>query len=153
MSFTRFHDDPIRIESRLDLSTFEGRYQLNRPGPGLNMAFFEDPNLRLQKWGANLNSNTVNLESDLRGLSRTLNRDDVQKNVYQTHSAPTQVRSFPISESFVEESRSSHPAYLYRGLEQSVWEKPILDPQANLETPFETNVQTRLLRKNRSSIT
>jgi hypothetical protein len=38
-------------------------------------------------------------------------------------------------------------------LEQSVWEKPILDPQANLETPFETNVQTRLLRKNRSSIT
>ena len=151
MSFTRFHDDPVRIESRLDVSTFEGRYQLNRPGPGLDMPFFEDPNLRLQKWGANLNSNTVNLESDLRGLTRTLNRDDVQKNVYQTHSAHTQVRSFPISESFVEESRSSHPAYLYRGLEQSVWEKPLLDPQANIEKPFETNVQTRLLRKNRSS--
>lgn len=153
MSFTRFYDDPVRVESRLDLSTFEGRYQLNRPGPGMDMPFMEDPQLRLQKWGANLNTNTVNLESDLRGLSRTLNRDNVQKNVYQTHSANTVVRSFPISESFVEESRSSHPAFMYRGLEQSVWEKPILDPQANLEKPFETNIQTRLLRRNESSAT
>ena len=39
------------------------------------MPFFEDPNVRLQQWGANLHNNTVEFESELRGLKRPLNRD------------------------------------------------------------------------------
>ena len=70
MSFTRFHDDEARIKKRLEESTFQGRYFLNVPGPGMDLAFHEDPQLRLQKWGANLHNNTVNLESDLHGLTR-----------------------------------------------------------------------------------
>ena len=72
MSFTRFHDDPVRIQKRLEESTFLGRYQLNKPGPGTKMPFFEDPNVRLQSWGANLHNNTIEFESELRGLKRPL---------------------------------------------------------------------------------
>ena len=43
MAFTRFHDDPARISKRLEESTFTGRYQLDRPGPGVDMPFYEEP--------------------------------------------------------------------------------------------------------------
>ena len=61
MSFTRFHDDPNRIKKQIDESSFAGRYMLNTPGQGMNLPFSEDPQIRLQKWGANLQTNTVNL--------------------------------------------------------------------------------------------
>ena len=70
MAFTRFHDDSARIKKQVEESSFVGRYMLNTPGPGDNLPFFEDPQLRLQKWGANLKTNTVNMESDLLGLTR-----------------------------------------------------------------------------------
>ncbi len=150
MSFTRFHDDPVRIQKNLDMYTHEGRYQLNRPGPGLDMPFSEDPNQRLQMWGANLQSNTINLESDLKGLTRPLIRNDnPEKNDYKTHAVHSSItRTYPIAAPFVEESRASHPAWMYRDLEQSRWETPILNPQLNLENPLMTNIQTRLLRRN-----
>jgi hypothetical protein len=149
MSFTRFHDDPVRIEKRLDISTFEGRYQLNRPGPGLDMPFYEDPNQRLQFWGANLHNNTINLESDLKGLTRPLTRDDVDHNNFKTHAVQTYpMRSYGTAQPYVEESRATHPAWMFRDLEQSKWETPLLNPQVNLERPFLANVQTRILRRN-----
>ena len=91
MSFTRFHDDPVRISKQLQESTYLGRYQLNRPGPGVHLPFVEDPNIRLQRWGANLQNNTVDLESSLRSLDRPLNRDLIKENNYKNHlvqSAP-----------------------------------------------------------------
>ena len=149
MSFTRFHDDPVRIEKRLDISTFEGRYQLNRPGPGLDMPFYEDPNQRLQFWGANLHNNTINLESDLKGLTRPLTRDDVEQNNFKTHAIQTiPMRSYSTAQPYVEESRATHPAWMYRDLEQSKWETPLLNPQAHLDRPFPANIQTRILRRN-----
>jgi hypothetical protein len=149
MSFTRFHDDPVRIEKRLDISTFAGRYQLDCPGQGIQLPFQNEPQLRLQKWGANLHNNTVNLESDLRGLYRPLTRDHEEKNNYKSSTVQTApISSFAVENPFVEESRATHPAWMYRDLEQSKWEEPILNPQLNLEIPFLTNVQTRLLRRN-----
>ena len=75
MSFTRFHDDPYRIQKQLEESTHTGRYQLDTPGQGINLPFMEDPHIRLQKWGSNLRTNTTAIESDLRGLTRKLNND------------------------------------------------------------------------------
>ena len=34
MAFTRFHDDPCRINKQLQESTGTGRYMLNVPGNG-----------------------------------------------------------------------------------------------------------------------
>lgn len=153
MAFTRFHDDPVRIAKRLEESTFTARYQLDCPGPGINMAYESDPHHRLQKWGANLQTNTVNLESDLRGLTRPLNRDNVENN-YQSHAVHTTELSsqYPIANPYVDESRASHPAWMYRNVEQPRWETLFLDPQANLEKPFTHNVHTRILEKDKANI-
>ena len=75
MSFTRFHDDPCRIKKQLQESTDQGRYMLNVPGNGDKPCFMNDPFIRMQQWGANLMTNPIDLESDLKGMSRNLNRD------------------------------------------------------------------------------
>lgn len=150
MAFTRFHDDPVRIQKRLQESTFAGRYQLNTPGQGMNLPFVEDPNIRLQKWGANLRDNTVQFESELFGLTRPLNRDLIDINSYSNNQTEMTIApsSYYSQETpFVEESRASHPAWMYRDLEQSKWETPFLNPLAYLEKPFHENIQTRILEK------
>jgi hypothetical protein len=147
MSFTRFHDDPARIKKQLEESTFTGRYFLDTPGNGMDLPFFEDPQLRLQGWGANFRDNTVNLESDLFGLTRPMNRDLVDVNDYKIHSVATSHPSYRSSQPFVEESRASHPAWMFRDLEHSRWETPLLNPLNGLEKGFHENIQTRILEK------
>ena len=147
MAFTRFHDDPYRIKKQLEESSFAGRYQLNTPGQGTDLPFLEDPQLRLQKWGANLSTNSVNLESDLLGLTRQYNRDLVGINDYKQYAAVTMPITYKNESSFVEESRVSHPAWMYKDLEQPRWESPLLNPLNGLEKNFNTNIQTRILEK------
>ena len=57
------------------------------------------------------------------------------------------IQSFSTKNPFVEESRSSHPVFVYRELETNRWETPWINPQANLEKPFHDNIQTRILEK------
>lgn len=149
MAFTRFHDDPHRIKKQLAESSFPGRYQLDRPGPGLDLPFFEDPQIRLQEWGANLRTDSINLESDLRGLTRPLNRDLLDFNDYTSskNAAITFRGSYRNLAPFIEESRATHPAWMYKDLEQPRWEAPWLNPQNGLEKPFHENIQTRILEK------
>lgn len=147
MSFTRFHDDPSRINKQSEESSFPGRYALTTPGPGANLPFMEDPQIRLQYWGANQMTNTVNLESDLRGLTRKLNRDSILENCYKLNASGGTHMKFPTTETFIDESRATHPAWMYRDIEQTRWETPILDPQANLEKGFHDNINTRILEK------
>jgi hypothetical protein len=148
MAFTRFHDDELRVKKQLEQQTFVGRYQLDVPGNGTNMPFQDDTHLRMQRWGANLRTNPVNLESDLIGLTRPLGRDDVTTNDYKTTAiSASEPISYTSSQPFVEESRASHPAWTFRDMEHSQWESPIVNPQANLEKPFHDNIQTRILEK------
>ena len=72
MAFTRFHDDQARVEKQLQELTGSGRYMIDTPGNGPAPPFMEDPFIRLQKWGANLRSNTINLESELLGIKQSL---------------------------------------------------------------------------------
>ena len=95
MSFTRFHDDPCRIQKQLQESTGLGRYMLNVPGNGDKPCFMEDPYIRMQKWGANLMTNPINLESDLLGLTRNSNRDCLSENEYTLNSAKTSKINYP----------------------------------------------------------
>jgi hypothetical protein len=55
--------------------------------------------------------------------------------------------SFPTADPFVNESRATHPAFLYRTVEMNRWETPIHNPQTNLEKGFHENIQTRILEK------
>ena len=146
MSFTRFHDDPYRIRKQAQESSFAGRYNLDVPGPGAKLAFFEDPQFRLQRWGANLQTNSVALESDLLGLTRKLGRD-YDSNEYTKHTVSSETMMYPTQQPIVEESRATHPAWTFRDLEHPRWEEPWMNPQANLEKKFQCDIQTRIIAK------
>jgi hypothetical protein len=147
MSFTRFHDDPSRIKKQLEQSTYTGRYRLNTPGQGVDLPFLEDPQVRLQGWGANFSNNVVNLESDLFGLSRQLNRDLVEINDYKKNAEPLKQKKYVNLQPFIEESRATHPAWLYKDMDHTRWETPYLNPLNGIELGFQHNIQTRILEK------
>jgi hypothetical protein len=147
MAFTRFHDDPARIRKGLEQSTYAEGYYLNTPGMGIHMPLQTDPQLRLQAWGANLCSNAIELESDFRGLTRKLNHDLVEENEYKKHKAHTDSYLYDSANPIVDESRATHPAWMYRDAEQTRWEYPWINPQDNFERVFPWNVQTRILEK------
>ena len=149
MSFTSFRNDPARIKQELEQSTMTGRYQLNTPGNGINMPFQEDPQLRLQKWGANLRTNIMDIDNDLRGSTRPINRDLLEINDYKTKIPASNTMLYPSAQPFIEESRASHPAWMYRDFELKRWEYPFINHQSQsaTEPAFQWNIQTRILEK------
>jgi len=147
MAFTRFHDDPCRINKQLQESTGLGRYMLNVPGNGSTPLYMDDPYIRLQKWGGNLMTNTINLESDLFGLSRNANRDDIQSNDYRINSVKSRKVAYQSAAPSTDQSRATHPAWEYRDLEQTKWSLLPLNPQENTCLTFQNNLSTRILEK------
>jgi len=148
MSFTRFHDDECRIEKQLQESTDPGRYALNVPGNGLKPCFMQDPYMRMQKWGGNLMTNTINLESDLMGLTRNINyRDCVKENDYKSHAVYSRSVDYPTCLPFTEQPRAIMPAWTVKDLEQTHWDYPLLNPQENTCLTFQNNLSTRILEK------
>ena len=146
--FTSFRNDPARIKKNLEISTYTGRYMLDVPGQGTDLPFFEDTQVRMQTWGANLQTNRVDLEGELFSINRKISRDYNDQDQYKKFIVDSNpIQSFSTKNPFVEESRSSHPVFVYRELETNRWESPWLNPQANLEKPFNDNIQTRILEK------
>ena len=146
--FTSFRNDPARIKKEMEISTYSGRYALDVPGPGLDLPFMEEPQIRVQYWGANLQTNRVDLEGELFSINRKISRDYNDQDQYKKFTVESQpIQSFSTKNPFVEESRSTNPAFMYRELETNRWEFPWLNPQANIEKPFNDNIQTRILEK------
>ena len=152
MSFTRFHDEPDRIKKQLQQSTDVGRYVLNVPGPGDKPLYMEDPYIRAQMWAGNIMTNTVDIETELRGLTRRLNKD-THENYYLSGDASVATRTNELiacptrGGSSVEQSRATHPAWMLRDLEQDNWKMLHFDPQENVFMPFNNNLSTRILEK------
>lgn len=148
MAFTRFKYDECRTIKSLQQATDPGRWILNVPGNGARPEFMADPHFRAQKWGGNLMTNTVDLESELRGVQRETNRDCLGKHEYTQYSVPTQTVSYPISSQLTtEQSRATHPVWWYREAEHPNVDFPFHNPQDNTCMPFLNNVSTRILEK------
>ena len=144
MAFTRFHDDQARVEKQLQELTGPGRYMIDTPGNGPAPPFMEDPFIRLQKWGANLRSNTINLESDLLGIKQSVGKDCVNKS---TASVKSSALKYPSMNPITQQSRATHPAWMVRDLEQDNFQYLFLDPQENTCIPFHNNLNTRLIER------
>jgi hypothetical protein len=150
MSFTRFHDDPARIQKSLEEIKSQEQYVFNTPGVGGGpfLPYLSDHHVRLQKWGGNVHQNSINLESDLKGYTRNLNRDDTIKNNYQLHSVIAPKVYYPSNQTtFTSESLTTHPAWQYRDLSQMRPDYLFLDPQENVCFQFEHNMDTNILEK------
>lgn len=168
MAFTRFHDDPCRVQKYLEESTNPGRYMLNVPGNGDKPNYFDDPYVKIQKWGANLSTEKTNIESDLIGITRKLNLDTLSENNYLKYSNNNNIYNkieYPVnSDEITGQSRSTHPAWAFR--EVNNFHEKInfdnnnqttnvpnnfyylhLDPQENTCIPFQNNISSRIVEK------
>lgn len=148
MALTRFFYDPCRTKKQLQQATDPGRWILNVPGNGDKPCYIEDPQIIIQKWGANLRTNTINLESELLGVNRQLGRDCLGKDNYKNYNVENKAIQYPnCNKLYTDQSRSTNPAWWYRDLEQVDWYYPPLNPQENTCLPFHNNLSTRILEK------
>ena len=152
MSFTRFNYDKCRTEKLLQESTGPGRYILNTPGWGAQPTFINDPQIRMQTWGGNLrhvpDGHCIDIDSDLMGITRKLTKDCTDKKYPNKAVVRSQKINYPSNnESIVNESRATHPAWMYKDLEQDHRYYLPLDPQENVCMNFQNNLNTRLLER------
>lgn len=148
MALSSIKNDKCRIEKQLQEMTGLGRYMNDTPGPGSKVEFQEDAHLRLQKWGTNLHTNVINLESDLLGLTRNLNRDCQPLNNYVDRAVESRALKYGSAEPFTEETRATNPAWTARDVEQNYWVPLLHNPQNHVYAPFEANnVSTRVEQK------
>jgi hypothetical protein len=148
MASTRFKYDDCRTKKALQQATDPGRWILNVPGNGADPCYIEDPQIIIQKWGGNLRTNTINLESDLRGVNRQIGRDCLGKDNYKNYNVQNEAIQYPkCKQLFTDQSRATNPAWWYRDLEQDNTQYLPLNPQANTCIPFQNNLNTRILEK------
>ena len=144
MSLTRFYDDDARVKKQLEESLNVGLYHLDTPGNGLKMPFLEDPQIRLQGWGANIRTNTIELSNDLLGINRKLRRDKLE---YNSKTPITHELMYGKEKAYISETRTTHPAWMFRENKPDRWFHSFHNVQANTEIPFENNASTRILEK------
>ena len=162
MAFTRFFDDPCRIQKYLEESTSVGNYNMNVPGNGTSPLYFNDPYVKIQKWGGNLSTNKTDLESELFILHRKLNRDTIKENNYvdylNNNPIYNKCSANNVDNEVTGQSRVSHPAWVYRetnnfNKRDSNYYVPNnfkylhLNPQENICIPFQNNISSRMLQK------
>ena len=143
MAFTRFHDDPARIEKNLLERTYEGKYQLNTPGNG--ESYIDDVHIRMQGWGANLRTNPFEINESLR-RNKTLVQYDQPFVHVNSDRIVSKEQTFA-----VDETRSSLPAWTFRDKSQLRTDYLFMDPQRNIWYKFHNNCPTRMLEKDHYS--
>jgi hypothetical protein len=162
MAFTRFYDDPCRIQKYLEESTNIGNYGINVPGNGVRPSLLNDPHINMQKWGANLSQNKTDLESELHILHRKLNRDTIRENNYVDYLNANPIynkKSYSINnDEITAQSRATHPSWIYREINNFNGENNNtnvpnnfnylhLNPQENICIPFHNNISSRIIQK------
>ena len=98
--------------------------------------------------GGNLSNNPVSLESDLRGLTRKLTRDHVEKIHAKKNKIYNEVMSYPTNKDrHINPEQSLHPVWTFRDKQQMRYDILFLNPQENVCIPFQNNLNTKLLEK------
>lgn len=149
MSFTRINDDPARIAKQLQQQTDQGRWYVDVPGPGTNLPFMMDSHILAQKWGANINTNTVDVHSTLLGLNKRINRDNVNQYQFKRQNLYSIPVNYPTHSDFLttEQSRAIMPAWTAKDLQQNHSYFLPENPQEHCEIPFSNYLSTRNLEK------
>tara|TARA_B100001093_G_scaffold488342_1_gene525450 strand:+ start:2039 stop:2527 length:489 start_codon:yes stop_codon:yes gene_type:complete len=148
MAFTRGFDDKDRINMFLDQDLNMLKYMVNVPGNGTTPYYIVDPQIRLEKFGANISDNMVDINSYLKGINKVLSRDEVKNKKDEAYNNNYVRNNFPsISSAITDQSRAITPAWTLRDLEQNNWCYLHKDPQNFTELMFENNISSRILEK------
>lgn len=126
MAFTRFKYDNSRTIKELQQSTDPGRWMIDVPGNGNKPDFMEDPNIRIQKWGANLMTNHVDIENSLLGITVNNNKDYLDQSNYAKYTKKSETIHYPKNDDlYTDQSRSTNPSWEYRTQETNNWMEPL----------------------------
>ena len=149
MAFTRFHDDEARIIKQLQQQTDQERWYLDVPGNGTKPCFMLDPQIIPQKWGGNLWTHCIDIQSSLLGIDRQLNRDCLEQDKYKRQTVYASPIDYPVCDTFLttEQSRAIMPAWTARDLQQNHTYILPKNPQSHTEMPFSNYTSTRILEK------
>ena len=140
MAFTRFHDDPARIEKSLLETTYTGIYQLNTPGNGKTV-FVENPHIRIQGGGSSLQMNPFDINESLRRNKKQVKYD-------QDYTKPkTAKRTYSSLNFNIDETRNTLPAWTFRDTSHYREDYLFMNPQKNIWYTFDNNCPTRMLEK------
>ena len=125
---------------------------LNVPGNGSRPTYFNDPQIRMQTWGGNLRKvrggAPIDIDSDLLGITRPLSKDCISKEYPNKGVVHSEAVNYPThKQATTQESRVTHPAWMYKDLEQDHRYYLPLDPQENVCMNFQNNLNTRLLER------
>lgn len=149
MAFTRFHDDPARIQKQLQQQTDQERWYLDVPCTGDKPCFMLDPQIIPQKWGGNLWTHSIDIQSSLLGIDKQLNRDCLEQDKYKKQTVYASPIDYPVCNTFLttEQSRAIMPSWTARDLQQNHAYILPKNPQLNTEMPFSNYASTRILEK------
>lgn len=171
MSFNRLPYDICSYEQTLAETTGPGHYQLGTPPNSCKPCHPTDARIRLQSGGVALNKNTnlIDVDSELIGISRNLSQCPDKKylpvaensklcgaNGVNYTPSPCKVNintnkeHISFDNCFIgsEDTRLSNPPCNLRGTGWNRWEWLCKNPQANLEEPYDFQINTRILAKN-----
>lgn len=171
MSFNRLQYDQCSYKQVVAETTGPGMYQLGTPPNTCKPCHPTDVRVRLQTAGVALNreSHLIDIDSELSGISRNLSNCPQRKYLPncensilcdgKTHvgcqkSAKVcineQKESIKFDNCFEssEDTRLSNPPCNLRGTGWNRWEWLCKNPQANLEEPFDFQINSRILAKN-----
>jgi len=165
MSFNRSSADNEEYDDTIKQSKGPGQYNLYK-SPILNIpCYAKEPTVRLQKNGVSVENrrNLTDIHSNLLGISLDSTGYEFGKNMCEagypvaggvnakclTKKNTSILDGFNDKECFipVESTRLSNPPCTLRGLENDRWDYLCIDPQKNLEMPFEYNTSVRLFEK------
>jgi len=151
MAFTRFHDDTSRILKSNIETTSICNYTFNVPSnTNTKNVYIDDPHIRMQKSGGTQYNGMIELEGQLKQMDRGNSRDFIE-NQYNTKNPVNhrlrKIQIYELNKSVTDETRSTHPSWTYRSLQQ--YRPSILfeDPQKNYLIKFENNLDTNIIAK------
>ena len=146
MASTRLNNDVISMELRNKTNLNQSEYMLDVPGNGQTPDYIEDPHIRLQKFGGNISSRIVDVNSNLLGINRKIGRDCTQARFDNCEYSKI---NFPNKcEVVTDESRATMPAWELRDLETHRTGLLLQNPQNHVEMQFSNNISSRILEKN-----
>ena len=92
--FTRTKDTRNKIQHDLNAAAYANNYVFTTPGNGAAPKYIENVEIRLQKWGGNLRTHPIDIDSNLRGIGHHLGRDDVASDDYTKHAVRSSQKTY-----------------------------------------------------------
>ncbi len=156
MSFTNIFYDKDRVSKNLNQNLENLQYMTQVPGNGTKPYFIDDPQIRLQKFGANISNNIVDLNSTLLGLNKIQSNCNEMKDINTERGGNNNltkefdIKNFPVySYAITDESRLMMPAWTLRDMENQNWINMTHQKLNNIEMKFSNNVSSRILEKDK----